>query len=714
MDDGHGIDAEGTPTPEDSIRHAAEVMLETVHRLGASSSAIYLVDELETTLTPALVVGGPISLFITPDHVSTSDERYTLATAFQARRQMVRDFPGAAARNITIPFPYLVAATPMMREYSPNAILTFVWTMPKERRTITIEDTEICAATAEGLRHEKGLFTALAETPNPRFFLASSGDESRDATGTSWLFRTRTLESALSGATGLRDVVSAVIERMARPSGAEKMALMSVEGHRVRVVGQSGFPQTMTQPLLEARETGLDLPVTGRGLFHETEKSVRASGLSPGLRTGLRAAAVLPLLSGERTIGAVLLGFTRPHPFSAEERAWLVTMADLVSAAWERACLFDASQATAQELQQRLLPRRLPQLTDLDITARYFSASTSATGGDWFDVLALPDDKAGLLAGDAEGHNVASAALMGQVRTALQAYAAEGHGPAEVLTRANTLLWQLGADRFVTCCCVWVDRIQGTAEIACAGHPGPLIRTAQNDVFALHEELIGPPLVVAENTVYQATQVTLRTGATIALFTDGLVHSHSPDYSTGLAEISGLLSTSQGYLEDIADRICARAAGARYREDDAALLLAGYRDTLPTVGHRVVHLRVDRHDLEAPRRVRRFVRDQLDAWGWGSRSDEAELLATELVTNALVHADSDVDLWLREHPDRIRVDVCDWDPRPPVPAPITFTEEFDSEAEHGRGLLIVEALASSWGKAPRGRGKSVWFELDQP
>jgi anti-sigma regulatory factor (Ser/Thr protein kinase) len=107
------------------------------------------------------------------------------------------------------------------------------------------------------------------------------------------------------------------------------------------------------------------------------------------------------------------------------------------------------------------------------------------------------------------------------------------------------------------------------------------------------------------------------------------------------------------------------------------------------------------------------VRDQLTTWAWGSKSDEAELLTTELVTNALIHADSEVDLWLREQQDRLRVDVCDWDPRPPVPAPITFTEEFESEAEHGRGLLIVEALASAWGKAPRGRGKSVWFELQR-
>ncbi|MFJ9031017.1 SpoIIE family protein phosphatase [Streptomyces sp. NPDC102274] len=710
MHDGHGVDAEGTSTTQDSLHHAAELMRDAVHGLGADNSVLFLVDEREITLTPALVVGGPLSLFTTPDHISTSDERYIAAIAFRTKQQVVRDFPGAEPRDVSMPFPYLVAATPIIRGDLAAGILTFVWALPKDKTVITAEDTERCTAVAAELADDRGLFAALQGCSNPRFVLAG-GDDVNGAAGTSLLFQTRTLESALSAATGLRDVVAAVMDRIARPTGAEKMAHLSFEGGRVRVIGHSGFPQSMSRPVLEAGETSLDVPCSGRGRFYETEESVQAAGLGADFASGLQSAVVLPLVSGERTIGALLLGFTHPRVFSPEERAWLVTMAGMVSATWERAHLYDISHTTAQELQRRLLPRHVAELAELDTTARYFSASGNRTGGDWFDVLKLPDDKVGLLIGDAEGHNVASAALMGQVRTALQAYAAEGHDPAEVLTRTNTLLWQLGAERFVSCCCVWVDRFQGTAEIACAGHPGPLIRMAQNEVFSLPEDLIGPPLVVAEDTVYQATQVTLRAGDALALFTDGLVHSHSPDYSVGLAAISGMLTASAGHPEDIADRICAPAAGARYREDDAALLLAVYTGTQRAVGHRVVHLRVKRHDLEALGTVRRLVRRQLDDWGWALVSDEAELLTTELVTNALIHADSEVDLWLREHPDRIRVDVCDWDPRPPVPAPITFTEEFDCEAEHGRGLLIVEALASSWGKASRGRGKSVWFEL---
>jgi anti-sigma regulatory factor (Ser/Thr protein kinase) len=122
---------------------------------------------------------------------------------------------------------------------------------------------------------------------------------------------------------------------------------------------------------------------------------------------------------------------------------------------------------------------------------------------------------------------------------------------------------------------------------------------------------------------------------------------------------------------------------------------------------------VQRHDLRAVCDVRRFVRSALSHWNEDALADDAELMATELVTNALIHADSEVDVRLREAEDRIRVEVRDSDPRPPLPAPITFTSGADGDSEHGRGLLIVEALASAWGNAPRGRGKSVWFEMSR-
>ncbi|MEV0182655.1 ATP-binding protein [Streptomyces sp. NPDC050625] len=124
--------------------------------------------------------------------------------------------------------------------------------------------------------------------------------------------------------------------------------------------------------------------------------------------------------------------------------------------------------------------------------------------------------------------------------------------------------------------------------------------------------------------------------------------------------------------------------------------------------------RVQRHDLRAVADVRRFLRAQARSWDWDAVSPDLELAVTELVTNGLVHADSEVEVRLREYPDRLRVDVRDSDPRPPLPTPVLASGETDSESEHGRGLLIVDALATSWGNSPSGRGKSVWFELTRP
>lgn len=113
--------------------------------------------------------------------------------------------------------------------------------------------------------------------------------------------------------------------------------------------------------------------------------------------------------------------------------------------------------------------------------------------------------------------------------------------------------------------------------------------------------------------------------------------------------------------------------------------------------------------------VREFVRVVATRWGLDMLADELELLVSEVVTNALIHARSGVDVRMRKYDDRLRVDVRDNDPRPPIPAVILNVEESgNDEAESGRGLFIVDAIASAWGSSPTGRGKTTWFEIAVP
>lgn len=166
-------------------------------------------------------------------------------------------------------------------------------------------------------------------------------------------------------------------------------------------------------------------------------------------------------------------------------------------------------------------------------------------------------------------------------------------------------------------------------------------------------------------------------------------------------------------LEALADRMLEIIGADEQRDDDAALLIAQFLGMPAGRRRRVGRMFVHRHDLHAVRDVGGFPREQARLWDWEVVLSDLELAVTELVTNALVHADSAVEVRLREYFDRLRIDVRDSDPRPPVPAPVLAWGEADTGSEHGRGLLIVDALASSWGNAPSGRDKSVWFELSK-
>jgi anti-sigma regulatory factor (Ser/Thr protein kinase) len=313
-----------------------------------------------------------------------------------------------------------------------------------------------------------------------------------------------------------------------------------------------------------------------------------------------------------------------------------------------------------------------------------------------------------------EGHALEAAGIMGQLRSAVRAYAAEGHDPASVLERSNRLFAELDSDRYATCCCMWVDLASGTACVATAGHHGPLVsdergRTRRVDVP------VGPPLGVAPQSVYFNGDLTLSPGSLVTLFTDGMLDSRRLGTTAAVSRLVDLLGDDRGAnLEVLADRLVHESRPERVL-DDAALLLLRYDGPHTAGPPRVAQVSVQRHDLQGVARVRRFLDDLLMQWGLQPLRDDLGLLATEVVTNALIHAHSEVEVRLREYPDRVRVEVRDSDPHPPVPAAILTADAADNQAaESGRGLLIVEMLAAAWGSSPTGRGKTTWFDIAVP
>lgn len=403
-----------------------------------------------------------------------------------------------------------------------------------------------------------------------------------------------------------------------------------------------------------------------------------------------------------------------------------------------------AEQDLASWLQRIMLPRRMPQVPGVTVAARYATgADTQALeiGGDWYDVIPLPGAHVGLVIGDVQGHNVHAAAVMGQLRAALRAYAAEGHDPAAVVTRASRFLADLDTGLFATCTYLDLDTLSGSAEIVRAGHIGPLVRGPHGHSSWPAAEG-GLPLGIEPEHGYPVTRLELEPGSTLLLCTDGAVGSRTLDLDSGARGLREHLSGSPvDDLETLADAMAALAREQHDGPDDLALLLARWDAPADHVLRRRLRRAVDPADLVAVGRIRRQLRAALHRWCVPELADTAELLASELVTNALVHTDHGAVLAAtlvtpappptdpadsgpelpdaagpRSHPaprnpprgTRLRVEVHDrasQRPQPRTPG---------EDASSGRGLLLVQALADDWGVQPRGEGKVTWFELVCP
>ncbi len=522
--------------------------------------------------------------------------------------------------------------------------------------------------------------------------------------------RVQRLAAALATAVTVRDVSRAVVTALRKPLRADRIALAELENDRL-VVTVLDPPEPEAWPelwRLEWRTEWPDAPVRAMPTLAAALREGRAhiwpagTPLEPALAdVGPGGLAVLPLPAGGRMAGACLIGWDTPHEFGPDERALLTASAGLAGQALVRAHAFDAEHELVGMLQRQLLPRRLPKLPGAEAVARYLPTTAGLeVGGDWYDVIPLPDHHVALVIGDVQGHSAAAATLMGQMRTALRAYAVEGHPPDVVVSHANRLLMDMETDLFATCCYVDIDMEEGSAWCVRAGHLPPVLRHPDG-ATEIAEAEGGPPLGVLRQADFPMSPLRLQPGTVLALTTDGLVESSDTDIDAGMDRLAHeLAACDPSHLGLVADALL---EGAR-RRDDIALLLTRYD------GMTARPLRESWTVWRVPQAVghaRRFTRRTLRAWGVPRESMDAILLVvSELVTNALVHTDGRVrlDLTLVNH--RMRVAVADASPRSPVkPTSISW------EATGGRGILLVEALSAAWGTVPVSGGKQVWSEL---
>ncbi|GAA2460952.1 SpoIIE family protein phosphatase [Streptomyces mauvecolor] len=428
---------------------------------------------------------------------------------------------------------------------------------------------------------------------------------------------------------------------------------------------------------------------------------------------GITSAAYLPLIAQARPIGAIGLLYSDKSGFTSDERNLLVALGSSIAQSLQRAMLYEQEHDLAEGLQQAMLPRRIPEVPGAQLAVRYRSARFGRDiGGDWYDVIPLPGGRVGVAIGDVQGHDTHAAAVMGQLRIVLRAYAAEGHTPATVIARASVFLHELDTDRFATCTYAEADLSTGVVQLVRAGHVDPLIRLQDGSCRRLPVEGGLPLGLSAEfgRLEYPVSTVELDPGQTLLLYTDGLVEQPGTDLDDGMQVLASLVRTGPEDLEALADRLCDVVDEQGGDDDVALLLLRRSAMEVPQGGGRL-RQHVAQNDPEALSSSRHMIRAAVRAWGARERSDEIELAADELITNALMHTDGGAIVTIRvlSGPERrLRVEVEDRS------SALPRRREAGSSGVSGRGLMLVDRLADVWGVESRGGGKCVWCEFVVP
>ncbi|MEW2544389.1 SpoIIE family protein phosphatase [Streptomyces sp. NPDC047002] len=294
-------------------------------------------------------------------------------------------------------------------------------------------------------------------------------------------------------------------------------------------------------------------------------------------RTEVTSVAVTPLVAQGHPTGALTVLYEGRTSFTTLDRDLLLATGAAVAQSLQRARLYDQEHAVAVGLQRAMLPAHIPQVDGLATAVHYQPSSNSQeVGGDWYDVVPLPDGGIGLVVGDVEGHDIDASAVMGQLRTALRAYASEGHPPSAVLARASSYLAELDTERLATCVYVTVAVATGEILTARAGHPPPFVRYADGHVAQLEADG-GLPLGVqgpAGSVPFPTTRHRLRPRETLLLCTDGLLESRGRSIDTGIRRVRDALRAGPADPAALARHIVGAVADSRAQEDDVALLLA--------------------------------------------------------------------------------------------------------------------------------------------
>ncbi|WFB08704.1 SpoIIE family protein phosphatase [Streptomyces sp. LX-29] len=460
--------------------------------------------------------------------------------------------------------------------------------------------------------------------------------------------------------------------------------------------------------------SGRSVIVTGAAMPGKTVIAPACSVRFPrGTARGPVPAAGRRSRDGYYTFTCTPIEVAAPSPTAAAHRGVLIFGADVTDQV-EAAERLRASERRQREaavtLQRSLLPQELEQPDDLRVAATYQPGGTdAAVGGDWYDVITLGAGRTALVIGDVMGRGVRAAAVMGQLRTAVRAYARLDLPPHEVLQLLDGLAAEIDPHQIATCVYAVHDPNEGRLVYASAGHLPILVREPDGSVHRA-DEPTGPPLGTG-GWLHTSGSVPLGPGASAVLYTDGLVERRDMDIDAGVAALEQAFAGATGSPQVMCDRLIRALGITAEHDDDVAVLVLQHP---ARTGHDAELFHNAALELlggvEAAPRARAFASGVLASWRFPMElRDLGVLAASELVANSLQHGTPPMRLRLRRTDRRLIIEVTDGDDHLPR------RRRAEPVDEAGRGISIVATIASSWGsRRTPGGGKAVWCEFALP
>ncbi|MFG2786495.1 SpoIIE family protein phosphatase [Streptomyces sp. NPDC048419] len=469
-------------------------------------------------------------------------------------------------------------------------------------------------------------------------------------------------------------------------------------------------PSTPQARCLETKQSVME-PVLAEagGWFAQDPKR-----LERVLAAGVHSLITVPLRARGTTLGVVsLYRSVRPASFEDDDLSLAQELVGRAAICIDNARRYTREHNTALALQRSLLPKGRPEQSAVEVACRYLPAQ-AGVGGDWFDVIPLSGARVALVVGDVVGHGLHAAATMGRLRTAVQNFCSLDLSPDDLLTHLDDLVGRLDrgegwavdstqADSGIvgaTCLYAVYDPVSRRCTLTCAGHPLPAVVAPDGTVEFV--DLPSGQLLGLGGMPFETVELELAEGSQLVLYTDGLVEDRHRDIDSGLDRLRTVLATAGRAPEDTCEAVLDALLPVR-PGDDVALLVARTHVLGPD---RIAEWELP-SDPAVVSRARSAVTAQLAAWGLDDLAFTTELVASELVTNAIRHATGPVQLRLLR--DRALIcEVSDGSSTSPR------LRRARSEDEGGRGLFLVARLTERWGTRYTPYGKVIWTEQPLP